>query len=80
MQLAGFLVDANADRPAANTTFMMDTFDSFEQTVELESEHAYFAYVRVSQRVKGTTSCDVCLRLGKFGHEMLRSSFPRSQQ
>ena len=38
---------------------MMDSFDSFEQTVDLESGHAYFAYVRVSQREKDTTSCDV---------------------
>lgn len=59
VQLAGFLVNANPDRPAANTTFMMDSFDSFEQTVDLESGHAYFAYVRVSQREKDTTSCDV---------------------
>ena len=59
VQLAGFLVNANPDRPASNTTFMMDSFDSFEQTVNLESGHAYFVYVRVSQREKDTTSCDV---------------------
>ena len=59
VQLAGFLVNANPDRPAAKTTFMMDSFNSFEQTVDLESGHAYFAYVRVSQRERDTTSCDV---------------------
>ena len=59
VQLAGFLVNANPDRPAAKTTFMMDSFNSFEQNVDLESGHAYFAYVRVSQREKDTTSCDV---------------------
>ena len=59
VQLAGFLVNANPDRPAANTTLMMDSFDSFEQTVDLESGHAYFVYVRVSQREKDMTRCDV---------------------
>ena len=59
VQLAGFLINANPDRPAANATFMMDSFDSFEQTVDLESGHAYFTYVRVSQREKDTTRCDV---------------------
>ena len=59
VQLAGFLVNANPSRPAANTTFMMDSFDSFEQTVDLESNHAYFTYVRVSQRQNNTTSCDI---------------------
>ena len=79
MQLAGFLVNANPDHPAANITFMMDGFNSFEQTIDLESGHAYFAYIRVSRKEKDTTSCDVCLRLGKAGHAMLLSSFPRSQ-
>ncbi|KAL8910261.1 MAG: hypothetical protein Q9171_004425 [Xanthocarpia ochracea] len=59
VQLAGFLVNANPNRPAANTTFMMDSFDSFEQTVDLKSGHAYFVYVRVSRREKDTTNCDV---------------------
>ena len=59
VQLAGFLVNANPDRRAANTTFMMDSFNSFEQTVDLEPGHAYFAYVRVSHRKNDTTSCDV---------------------
>ena len=49
MQLAGFLVNANPSCPAANTTFMMDSLDSFEQTVDLEPNHAYFTYVRVSK-------------------------------
>lgn len=59
VHLAGFLVNANPDRPAANTTFMMDSFDSFEQTVDLQSGQAYFSYVRVSQRETDTTNCDV---------------------
>lgn len=59
VHLAGFLVNANPDRPGANTTFMMDSFDSFEQTVDLEPGQAYLTYVRVSQRDKNNTCCDV---------------------
>lgn len=59
VHLAGFLVNGNPDRSAAKTTFMMDSFDSFEQTVDLEPGKPYFAYTRVSQRDKNTTSCDV---------------------
>ena len=59
VHLAGFLVNANPNRPAANTTFMMDSFDSFEQTVDLKPGHAYFVYVCVSRREKHTTNCDV---------------------
>ncbi len=59
VHLAGFLVNGNPDCLAANTTFMMDSFDSFEQTVNLEPGKPYFTYVRVSQREKSTTSCDV---------------------
>ncbi|KAL8811792.1 MAG: hypothetical protein Q9200_001524 [Gallowayella weberi] len=59
VQLAGFLVNANPDRPAANTTFMMDSFESFEQILDLAPGSAYFVYARVSQRTKDTTLCDV---------------------
>lgn len=59
VQLAGFLVNVNPDRPAGNTTLMMDSFDRFEQTVDLEAGHAYFTYVRISQREKDMTRCDV---------------------
>ncbi|KAF9634982.1 LasS2 [Lasiodiplodia theobromae] len=59
VHLAGFVVNANPDRPAANTTFMMDSFDSFEQTVDLEPGKPYFTYARVSHRDKSSASCDV---------------------
>lgn len=59
VHLAGFVVNANPDRPAANTTFMMDSFDSFEQTVDLEPGKPYFTYARVSHRDESSASCDV---------------------
>lgn len=59
VHLAGFVVNANPDRPAANTTFMMDSFDSFEQTADLDPGKPYFTYVRVSHRDESSASCDV---------------------
>ncbi|KAL8807191.1 MAG: hypothetical protein Q9182_000873 [Xanthomendoza sp. 2 TL-2023] len=59
VQLAGFLVNANPDRRADDTTFIMDSFECFEQIVDLAPGHAYFVYARVSQRTKDTTLCDV---------------------
>lgn len=59
VHLAGFLVNGNPSQIPANTTFMMDSFQSFEQATDLEPGVPYFTYVRVTQRDKDTTSCDV---------------------
>ncbi|KAF2143953.1 uncharacterized protein K452DRAFT_266997 [Aplosporella prunicola CBS 121167] len=59
VHLAGFLVNGNTDRLGAKTTFMMDSFDSLEQTVDMEPGKPYYTYVRISQRDKTTTCCDV---------------------
>ncbi|KAH8892730.1 non-reducing polyketide synthase [Thozetella sp. PMI_491] len=59
IHLAGFLVNVNPDRGSPKTTFMMDSFESFEQFIDLEPEQSYFTYARVSQRDQSTTSCDV---------------------
>jgi iterative type I PKS product template protein len=59
VHLAGFLVNSNPSRLPTKTTFMMDSFGSFEQTATFAPGKAYFTYVRVSNREKDTTSCDV---------------------
>ena len=38
---------------------IINSFNSFEETVYLESGHAYFSYVHISQREKDMTSCNL---------------------
>lgn len=59
VQLAGFLANANPDRQSTKTVFMMDSFENFEQTVDLELGHSYFVYARVVHKARDTTRCDV---------------------
>jgi zearalenone synthase (nonreducing iterative type I polyketide synthase) len=59
VHLAGFLVNAKPERLGAQTTFMMDSFESFEQTAELTPGKSYWTYVRVAFKDKDTTRCDV---------------------
>lgn len=57
VQLPGFIINGNPSRPK-NVTFMMASFDSYEQTAEVRPGKPYFTYVRISQREKDTVYCD----------------------
>ncbi|KAI9717847.1 MAG: polyketide synthase pks13 [Chrysothrix sp. TS-e1954] len=57
-QLAGFVVNGNPKRPR-NITFMMASFESYEQTAAVSAGKLYFTYVRVTRREKDTIYCDL---------------------
>jgi iterative type I PKS product template protein len=57
VQLPGFLINGNPGRPK-NVTFMLSSFDSYEQIGEVCPGKPYFTYVRISQREKDTVYCD----------------------
>lgn len=57
VQLPGFLINGNPNRPKT-VTFMLASFDSYEQTAEVKPGKPYFTYVRISQRKKDTVYCD----------------------
>ncbi|KAJ4109690.1 Non-reducing polyketide synthase zea1 [Fusarium equiseti] len=59
VHLAGFLANPNPDRLNKGTTFMMDSFDSFEQTVIPEPGKPYHTYVRVTKTENASMACDV---------------------
>ncbi|KAH7357483.1 non-reducing polyketide synthase [Pyrenochaeta sp. MPI-SDFR-AT-0127] len=57
VQLPGFLINGNPSRPKS-VTFMMASFESYEQIAEVKPGKPYFTYVRISQREKDTVYCD----------------------
>ncbi|MCF3324961.1 hypothetical protein L1017_25960, partial [Escherichia coli] len=57
VQLPGFLINGNPNRPKT-VTFMLASFDSYEQTAEVKPGKSYFTYVRISQRKEDTVYCD----------------------
>lgn len=65
VHLAGFLVNAKPERLGAQTTLMMDSFKSFEQTVDLTPGKSYSTYVRIASKDKDTTQCDVYVHDGE---------------
>lgn len=65
VHLAGFLVNAKPERLGAQTTFMMDSFESFEQTADLAAGKSYWTYVRVAFKEKDTILCDVYIYDGE---------------
>ncbi|KAK6723952.1 Non-reducing polyketide synthase zea1 [Fusarium graminearum] len=59
VHLAGFVVNSNPSRQSHDTTFMMDGFESFEQTVIPEPGKPYHTYVRVTGTESASVVCDV---------------------
>ncbi|KXH65978.1 beta-ketoacyl synthase domain-containing protein [Colletotrichum salicis] len=62
VHLAGFLLNANPSRPrAADTTFMMDNFESVElpDSGALVPGKSYLTLARVSRRTEDAATCDV---------------------
>ncbi|ESU07824.1 hypothetical protein FGSG_02395 [Fusarium graminearum PH-1] len=59
VHLAGFVVNSNPSRQSHDTTFMMDGFESFEQTVIPEPGKPYHTYVRVTGNESASVVCDV---------------------
>lgn len=59
VHLAGFVVNGDPERVSRDSTFMMDTYESFDQTASLEAGRSYFTYARISRREKDTAYCDV---------------------
>ncbi|RFN53982.1 non-reducing polyketide synthase [Fusarium flagelliforme] len=59
VHLAGFVANSNPDRQNQGTTFMMDGFDSFEQTVIPEPGKPYHTYVRVTKTESASMACNV---------------------
>ncbi|QPC76873.1 hypothetical protein HYE68_007625 [Fusarium pseudograminearum] len=59
VHLAGFVVNSNPSRQNQGTTFMMDGFESFEQTVIPEPGKPYHTYVRVTKAESASIVCDV---------------------
>ena len=59
VHLAGFVTNSNPDRQNPGTTFMMDGFDSFEQTVIPEPGKPYHTYFRVTKTESASITCDV---------------------
>lgn len=62
VHLAGFVLNANPDRPrAAQTTFIMSQVESLEQpdARSLEAGKTYFTFVHVSRRERDEADCDV---------------------
>ncbi|CAG7565804.1 unnamed protein product [Fusarium equiseti] len=59
VHLAGFVANSNPSRLNQGTTFMMDSFDSFEQTVVPEPGKPYHTYVRVTKAESASITCDV---------------------
>ncbi|WXC56822.1 Non-reducing polyketide synthase zea1 [Fusarium graminearum] len=59
VHLAGFVVNSNPSRQSHDTTFMMDGFESFEQTVIPEPGKPYHTYVRVTGTENASVVCDV---------------------
>nr|ACD39753.1 non-reducing polyketide synthase [Hypomyces subiculosus] len=60
VHLAGFLVNSNpARKTASQTTFMMQSLESVEQTADLEAGRTYYTYARVLHEEEDTVSCDL---------------------
>ena len=57
VHLAGFMVNGNPNR-SPDTTFVLMSFESIQQTVTFEPGRQYLAYTRISRWEKDTAYCD----------------------